>query len=218
MTRPAAATRARSRYSEHLETTVTMTLADLERARAAELPPGTIISVLLEQHARIRDLFTQTMDSPGRERRASFDELRQLLAVHEAGEQIVVRRVTRRMARGKVADARNDEERQAAAALAELEKLDVQGEEFARALAALERDVSRHAELEESEEFPYLIGAVDHGRQLRMGSRLLKVQRAMAAQPHQGAAGTAFAQVALGPFAVLLERAREAFSNMRDDS
>ena len=42
---------------------MTMTLADLERARAARLPPGTVISVLLEQHAGIRDLFSRTMDA-----------------------------------------------------------------------------------------------------------------------------------------------------------
>lgn len=198
---------------------MTMTLADLERARAAELPPGTVISVLLEQHAKIRDLFSQTMGSRGAERRRSFDELRELLAVHEAGEEIVVRPVTKRMAHGRVADARNDEEREAAAALARLEKLDdVDGEEFGRALAALERDVSEHAELEESEEFPYLIGALDHERQLRMGSRLLTVQNAAPTHPHPAAAGSTFAQISVGPFAALLDKARDAFSDMREDS
>lgn len=188
-----------------------MTLADLERARAAELPAGTVISVLLEQHAKIRDLFTATLSSHGAERRRSFDELRQLLAVHEAGEQTVVRPVTKRMVRGRVANAREAEERRAVSALAVLERLDVDGERFTQALAALERDVSEHADLEENEEFPYLIGAVNQDRQLRMGARLLEVQ--------QAAGGDAsFAHAAALPFTTLLERARDAFSTtLRED-
>lgn len=195
-----------------------MTLADLERSRAAELPHGSVVSVLLEQHARIRDLFTQTMAGAGEQRRRAFDELRELLAVHEAGEEIVVRPVTQGAGDGKVAAARDDEEQQAASALSHLERLDVDSDEFARALAILERDVSEHAQHEEHEEFPYLLGMVDLDKQMQMGSRLLKVQRAAPAQPHPAAAGSTTGQVAVGPFAALFDKARDAYADLQKGS
>jgi hypothetical protein len=189
-----------------------MTQARQERVRAAELPPGSVVSVLLEQHAKIRELFAETTVARGEARRQSFDELRELLAVHEAGEEIVVRPVSKNAADGAVANARNQEEKEAASALAQLEKLDVDDREFAEKFTAFEHEVSHHADAEEREEFPFILDTVDHDKQLEMGSRLLKVQRAAPTHPHPGAAGSPTAQKVLGPFAGLLDKARDAFS------
>lgn len=187
-----------------------MTQAHQERTRAAELPPGSVVSVLLEQHAKIRDLFAQTTAARGEQRRQAFDELRELLAVHEAGEEIVVRPVSKEASGGTIADARNHEEKEAASALAELEKLEVDSAEFAQKLAALEQDVSDHAEAEEGAEFPFVLSTVDPDEQLKMGSRLLKAQRVAPTHPHPTAAGSPVAQKVAGPFAALLDRARDA--------
>jgi hypothetical protein len=189
-----------------------MSQAQQERAAAAELPAGSVVSVLLEQHAKIRDLFAQTTAAHGEARQRLFDELRELLAVHEAGEEMVVRPVSKNAADGAVADARNQEEKQAASALAQLEKLDVDGAEFAEKFAALEKDVSHHAEQEEREEFPFILGTVDHETQLKMGSRLLKAEDSAPTHPHPTATGSPAAVKAAGPFAALLDKARDAFS------
>lgn len=194
-----------------------MTQAHQERLRAAELPAGSIVSVLLEQHAKIRELFAQTTAARGEARQRSFDELRELLAVHEAGEEIVVRPVSKKAADGAIAEARNEEEKQAASALAELEKLEVESSEFDEKLAALEKDVSEHAEAEESHEFPYLLSAVDVEQQKKMGSRFLKAQRMAPTHPHPTAAGSPAAQKVAGPFAALLDKARDAFSSSSED-
>jgi hemerythrin superfamily protein len=194
-----------------------MTQAHQERLYAAELPAGSVVSVLREQHAKIRELFAQTTAARGADRQRAFDELRELLAVHEAGEEIVVRPVSKKAADGAVADARNAEEKEAASALAEIEKLDVHGGEFAEKLAQLERDVSDHADAEESEEFPFILSSVDVEKQLKMGSRLLKVERGAPTHPHPTAAGSTGAQMAAGPFAGLLDKARDAFSGSNDD-
>ena len=188
-----------------------MTQAHQERLRASGLLAGSVVAVLLEQHTEIRELFTQTMAAQGEARQRAFDELRELLAVHEAGEEIVVRPVTGEYAGGDVAPARNDEEQQAAAALAELEKLTVAGPEFATGLAALERAVSDHADAEESLEFPMILARVEADKQLAMGSRLLKVQRMAPTHPHPAVTGSSAAQKTVGPFAALLDRARDAF-------
>jgi hypothetical protein len=189
-----------------------MSQAHQERLRAAELPAGSVVSVLLEQHAKIRELFAQTTGARGEARQHAFDELRELLAVHEAGEEIIVRPVSKKAADGAVADARNQEEKEAASALADLEKLEVDSVEFAEKFAALEHDVSHHAEQEEREEFPFILATVEPDKQLQMGSRLLKVQKAAPTHPHPTAAGSPAAQKVAGPFAGLLDKARDAFS------
>lgn len=189
-----------------------MTEADQERLQAAQLPAGSVVSVLLEQHAKIRELFAQTSAAHGQARQRSFDELRELLAQHEAGEEVVVRPVSKDAADGAVAEARNEEEKQAASALAELEKLDVDGAEFAEKFAALEKDVSHHAEQEEHEEFPFILQTVAPEQQLEMGSRLLNVVQAAPTHPHPVAAGSPAAQKVAGPFAALLDKARDRFS------
>jgi hypothetical protein len=193
-----------------------MTQAHQERIRAAELPAGSIVAVLLEQHADIRELFQQTMQAHGDARRQAFDQLRELLAVHEAGEEIIVRPVSRRAQDGGIASARNEEEKEAASVLAGMEKLDLNSPEFAAKLAELEQAVSDHADAEESEEFPYILATTDTEQQTKMGSRLLKVQRAAPTHPHPTAAGSPAAQMATGPFAALLDRARDAFHKNSD--
>jgi len=190
-----------------------MTPAHQERLRAAALPAGSVVSVLLEQHAKIRELFEQTAEARGEARLSAFDELRELLAVHEAGEEIVVRPVTKHAFDGQLADARNQEEKKAATALAALEKLEVESPEFAEKFAALGRDVSDHADAEESGEFSFILSTVDLEQQLKMGKRLLEIQRVAPTHPHPTAAGSPAAQKVVGPFAALLDKARDAFND-----
>jgi capsid protein len=195
----------------------TMTQAYQERMNAAELPPGSVVAVLLNQHAWIRNLFADVDAAHGAARRTAFDTLRTLLAIHEAGEEIVVRPISKKAADGTVAEARNAEEKQAAELLADIEKLDVDSEEFARKLTALEKDVSQHAESEEREEFPYLLTSLDADRQLKLGARLIKVEQTAPPHPHPTAAGSTVKQVVIGPFAALLDAARDMFAHPGED-
>lgn len=190
-----------------------MTQAREERLLAAELPAGNVVSVLLEQHARIRELFAQTSAAHGEARQRTFDELRELLAVHEVGEEIVLRPVSKQASGGAVADALNRQEKQAASALAELEKLVVESSEFDQKFAAFERDVSEHADAEEANEFPFILSTVDLETQFKMGRRILDVQRVAPTHPHPAAAGSPAAQKVTGAFAGLLDKARDAFNN-----
>jgi hypothetical protein len=84
-----------------------------EHVDAAEPPPGGLVAVLHNQHVWIRKLFAEVESAKGAERRAAFDTLRTLLAIHEAGEEIVVRPISKKAADGAVAEARNAEEKKA---------------------------------------------------------------------------------------------------------
>jgi hemerythrin superfamily protein len=178
----------------------------------AVLPHVSIIDVLLEQHARIRTLFSQVAASQGAAKQASFDELRELLAVHEVGEEMVLRPVSKGFV-GDVAQACNDEEKQAAKVLAGLEKLDVDSAEFAQQFASFEQDVSNHAAYEESEEFPRVMAMCDADQQEKMAVRLVEAQKNAPTHPHPATAGSTAAQYVTAPFTSLMDKARDAFSS-----
>lgn len=192
-------------------------MAQKEREAAAALPNGSVLAVLYDQHARIRELFSLVKTADGPAKQTAFDHLRELLAVHEAGEEMVVRPVTKKIVGEDVADARNHEESEAAHALADLEKLDVHGAEFARALEHLEQAVSDHAQHEEVEEFPRILAECSPEEQQKLGERLLKAEKTAPTHPHPGAAGSTVAQYTVGPFAALLDKAKDAFSKGKND-
>jgi Hemerythrin HHE cation binding domain len=94
------------------------------RPEPAQLPNGDVVRILLEQHARINELFGRLRNTSGRSKQQLFDELRRLLTVHEAAEEMIVRPVTRAASGGhRVASARNAEEGKATHLLANLERL-----------------------------------------------------------------------------------------------
>ena len=187
-----------------------------DRAKAEQLPEGDVIRILLEQHARVRDLFADVKSSSGEHKQQAFDELRALLAVHETAEEMVLRPVSEHIAGRAVADARNHEEAAANKVLAELEDLDCSSAEFDQLLATFEKAVSEHAEKEESEEFPAVLAACDEDRRAKLGMRIKAAESIAPTHPHPSAAGSTTAQYAAGPFASLVDRTRDAIKSAGD--
>ncbi|WP_181763635.1 hemerythrin domain-containing protein [Streptomyces albidus (ex Kaewkla and Franco 2022)] len=189
-----------------------MSNAAQERAEAALLPEDDIIGILLSQHARIRELFAEVHQSQSDVKRAKFDELRALLAVHEVAEEMILRPVAKKEAGEKEAAARNEEEAEANKVLAELEKMDLAGSQFELKLAELEKAVRKHADHEERDEFPHLRARCSSEQLQKMGKRLLMAEKAAPTHPHPTSAGSPAAQWAVGPFASLVDRARDALA------
>ncbi|WP_045878113.1 hemerythrin domain-containing protein [Pseudofrankia sp. DC12] len=188
---------------------MTMSEADVERARAAALPADDVVAVLLNQHARIRDLFAEVRTETGQHKQQAFDELRALLAVHETAEEMIVRPVTSQVEKA-VATARDHEEDEASHVLKALEKMDVNSAEFDARLADFERAVSDHAEHEESEEFPRVRGVRDEEELEKMGRRLRTAEKIAPTHPHPSTAGSTAAQWTVGPVASIIDRVRDA--------
>jgi hemerythrin superfamily protein len=183
-----------------------------DRAKAAELPEGDVIRVLLEQHSRIRELFSEVLSMEGEHKKHAFDDLRALLAVHETAEEMVLRPVTKETAGQAVVDARNQEEAEANKVLAELEKLDVDSPDFDEKLRTLEKAVDDHAEAEEHEEFPTVLESCDQDRRKKMGTHLRAAEGIAPTHPHPSTAGSTAAQYAVGPIASLIDRTRDAIT------
>lgn len=178
--------------------------------RAATTPGGDVITVLLNQHQEIRRLFKAVREAKGKERRDAFVALRAMLAIHETGEQEVLRPVTRVSLPdgGKVADARMNEENQAKQVLARLEQLGPDAPGFDAELRRFEKEVLAHAEREEREEFPGIRKARG-GNQLKAMAVALRAAEAMApTHPHPQVKSTA-ANLLTGPFAAMVDRVRD---------
>jgi hemerythrin superfamily protein len=180
-------------------------------ARSAIESPTDVVDFLVSQHQQIKALFAETLAATGKQRENAFVELRRLLAVHEtAEEEIVHPRAKRKIGDGAaVVEQRLEEEHEAKTVLQKLEKLDVDSEEFTRLLTQLRDAVIDHAEHEEKDEFAKL-GEELSGEELERMGRAAKLAEAIApTRPHAGVESQA-ANLAAGPFAAMLDRARDA--------
>ncbi|MGH3642511.1 MAG: hemerythrin domain-containing protein [Mycobacterium sp.] len=151
-----------------------------------------------------------TAAEPFRQRDA-FTRLRTLLAVHETAEEMMVHpRVRRKIDGGaEVARARLAEEHESKIALSELEKLPCGTAEFSKALIHLQAAVTAHADLEEAEEFTLLSEQLEPEELVKLATAVEVAERIAPTHPHAGVE-SAFVNFAVGPFASLLDRARDA--------
>ncbi|HYB38212.1 MAG TPA: hemerythrin domain-containing protein [Mycobacterium sp.] len=185
-------------------------------ADAAVNSPGDVVDFLVGQHQQIKSLFAQTLSSSGKQRENAFLELRRLLAVHETVEEEIVHpRAKRKLSNGqKVVGARLEEEHEAKTVLAELEKLDVDAKEFTRQLTELRDAVLDHAEHEEQDEFAKLEQHLSNDELERMGRAAKLAESIAPTRPHAGVESQV-ANLFAGPFAAMLDRARDAILGKR---
>lgn len=169
--------------------------------------PEEVIDFLDAQHALIEDMFDEVLHaSDPQAREKPFIELRQLLAVHEAAEEMVVHpRMRREFDEGdSVVDVLLTEEHEAKELLSKIESLDITAQEFIGELTKLREAVLAHAEHEETEEFPKLQGSIDDNDLKRMGAAVRAAEAVAPTRPHPGVE-SAKLNFALGPFASMLE-------------
>jgi hemerythrin superfamily protein len=177
-----------------------------------------VIGVLLAQHQQIRGLLNQVTQTTGEARKDAFDELREYLARHETAEEMIVRPLTRGADGGDaVASARMDEENESKDVLSHLEHLDVSSPDFEEQYQQFRESVLEHAGAEEAEEFPLLRSQVSAEDLESAKSRLLMAEKTAPTHPHPTARSTTANYVA-GPFAAMLDRARDAISKVTGSS
>jgi hypothetical protein len=136
-----------------------------------------------------------------------------MLARHETAEEMILRPLTKKsVPQGEtIADDRFAEENESKQQLAELEKLDVDGAEFTSMFATFKTAVLAHAQAEERLEFPALRKSVDADTLKQAKGKLEKAEAMAPTHPHPMASSNAMNYVA-GPFAAMLDRAKDAFS------
>ncbi|MDQ2636439.1 MAG: hemerythrin domain-containing protein [Actinomycetota bacterium] len=173
-----------------------------------------VVRFLTDQHNLIKDLFEEVLSaSDDKARETAFVELRQLLAVHETAEEMVVHpRARHEIADGDaIVDARLKEEHDAKEQLSALETMDIGSKEFIDALMRFRDDVLHHAEQEEQHEFSKLGRELDADDLERMVKAVQAAQAIAPTRPHAGVE-SATANFAVGPFVSMLDRARDVIS------
>jgi hemerythrin superfamily protein len=169
------------------------------------------VRFLTDQHNLIKDLFEEVLAANGDEARdKAFTDLRQLLAVHETAEEMVIHPRARNELRDgdAIVDARLAEEHEAKEKLSKLEKMDIGSKEFITELTEFRDAVVDHAGHEESEEFNKLERKLSSDDLERMAKALQAAQAIAPTRPHPGVE-SAKLNFAVGPFASMLDRARD---------
>jgi hemerythrin superfamily protein len=144
-----------------------------DRAKAAKLPEGDLVRILLEQHATIKELFAYVEAASGTDRASLFEQLVAMLKAHETAEEAVVRPVAAQTAGEEEAAQRNAEEAEADATVAALLQLDVDSAEFVEQFTTFKTAVDTHAEAEETEEFSALQSGLDAAKLQDLGQEFL---------------------------------------------
>ena len=173
--------------------------------------PDEVVAFLKAQHNLIEDMFDEVLLASDPEARAEpFAALRQLLAVHETAEEMVVHpRVRRESDDGDpLVDARLKEEHDAKELLSQIEQIDITSRLFIDELTKLRKAVLDHAEHEEIDEFPLLERELDASSLKRMTAAVRAAQAIAPTHPHPGVE-SAKLNFAVGPFVSMLDRARD---------
>lgn len=170
-----------------------------------------VVKFLRDQHNLIKDMFDDVLSASTTEgREKAFFELRKLLAVHETAEEMVVHPRARHDVPGgeQIVDARIHEEHEAKQQLAALESMDIDSRQFIDELRKFRGAVLEHAEHEENEEFTKLTRELSAEDRKRMAGAVQAAEAIAPTRPHAGVE-SAKANFALGPFASMLDRARD---------
>jgi hemerythrin superfamily protein len=173
--------------------------------------PDEVIGFLKAQHNLIEDMFDQVLyASDPQARETPFVRLRQVLAVHETAEEMVVHpRVRREVdAIDSIVDARLEEEHEAKELLSSIEKIDITSQQFIDELTKLRDAVLDHAQHEERYEFPKLQKELDADELKRLGTAVRAAEAIAPTRPHAGVE-SAKLNFAVGPFASMIDRARD---------
>jgi hypothetical protein len=172
-----------------------------------------VVTFLKEQHDQIESGFEMVLAARGEERERAFHALRRLLAVHETAEEEIVHPAARKALPDgdAIADMRLAEENEAKKQLAALEKLAVESSQFVSQFELLRSAVLEHARAEEEQEFEHLADTLDQSRLERMRKAVGFAESVAPTRPHPGVE-SAVGNVLVGPFASMLDRARDAIS------
>jgi hypothetical protein len=175
----------------------------------------TVIRIITEQHATIRQLFDGVDNAAPEHRADAFEPLVRLLAVHETVEEEIVYPAIERLGddAGRIAEARKAEEDAAKKALADLEGMDCASDEFAAAFAQFRGEVDAHATREESEVIPLLAGLEPDSLE-SLGTAFTVAEAMAPTHAHRLAPESAVGNMLLGPFVAMVDRVRDAIHDV----
>ena len=186
--------------------------------------------VLGADHAAVEQMLTALENSPGHSAGAGSTvlaarkEVAQRLVIdssqHEAAEeQYFWPAVRERLANGgALADQAIAQEQEAKEALARLDKLDADHDEFDQVIAAFIPAGRRHIEFEETRVWPGLRGALSSTEAQELGDKLSKAKELGPTRPHPHAPASPAVLKAAGPAVAVVDKLRDAVTGRGRDA
>jgi hemerythrin superfamily protein len=171
-----------------------------------------LIAQLREDHQQIERMFSDLGHAgPARAGDGFWDLTNELVRHEVAEEEIVYPQVRKKVPNGdRLATARIKEQAKAEDLLAKIEKAGVDDERFAVRVEKLRNAVLAHAQKEERLIFEPLSRVLDPDEREQLGALYHIAKTAAPTHPHPWAPDTPPGNVALGPVAALIDRARDA--------
>jgi hemerythrin-like domain-containing protein len=181
-----------------------------------------VFEILRSDHAAVEQMLAALETSPSHSAGAGSTvvaarrEVAQRLVIdssrHEAAEEEYFWPTVRaRLADGDtLADEAIAQEQEAKEALARLDKLDADQDEFDEVIAALIPAVRRHIEFEETQVWPFLRDALGGADARELGEKLAKAKEHGPTRPHPHTPASPGVLKAAGPAVAALDRLRDA--------
>lgn len=175
-----------------------------------------LVDVVLEDHQRIRELFTEFETARPGQRVPLWETIVRTLAAHETAEEEIVHPLVRRDVDGgsEIVAACRREEDAAKKALARLEKIGPDDPSFETDFGAFRHDVLRHADREERDELPQLRASVDAEKRKDLASVFSSAKAMGPTHAHKAAPESAVGNVVVGPFVAIVDRVRDAIRDV----
>lgn len=173
------------------------------------------IELLTTDHNEVEGLFSQyeLLGAGDTDRKRELvDEMIRELSMHAAVEEQFLYPFIRHEVPGgaDLADEGIEEHQEAKELLHDLEKMEASDPEFDAKVNDLISDVRHHVEEEEGEFFPKLRQAATSQQLLDLGSKLETAKSTAPTRPHPGAPSTPPGNLAAGPVAGAMDRAKDA--------
>lgn len=178
------------------------------------------IELLTTDHNEVEGLFSQYEQlgaSDTNRRRELVDQMIRELSKHAAVEEQFLYPFIRDEVSGgaELADEGIEEHQEAKELLHDLEQMEANDPEFDAKVTELISDVRHHVEEEEGEFFPRLRQSATSQQLLDLGKKLETAKSTAPTRPHPGAPSTPPGNLAAGPVAGAMDRAKDAIT--KDD-
>lgn len=169
-----------------------------------------ITELLSNDHQEVDRLFDryEATDDPAEQEEIARQVVHDL-SVHAAVEEQFVYPLVRVELEGAAADHAIDEHQEIKQLLADLEKGEAGTAGHAQTMRKVASTVRHHVEEEEGSVFPRLRSETDEASREKLASIVDKAKGMVPTHPHPLVPGTATAQLVAGPWAAIIDKARD---------
>jgi hemerythrin superfamily protein len=175
-----------------------------------------IIDLLTNDHAEVNQLFGRFSQASKPETKDELGkEIIQELSIHAAVEEQFVYPLIRKKVDGgdDLVNHAIEEHQEVKQLLSDLEKLDSSDSQYTTKMDKVISSVREHVEEEEGDVFPKLKESTPAETREKVGSVVEKAKSVVPTHPHPLVPGTATAQLLAGPWAAIVDKARDLLAS-----